>query len=300
MAGMRAPLAMVSALLLPCLACAPDGGPVGISLSDYSCSRIEEGAGPIVLAGADDESTGWHCPAPQFALETEAALGVVSDVDMPATLFEDARFVVRIEGTALPQAEHLLIFTSSRREPPSERGYTTFPIEPGPFSLELDAQLRGSTQRYLGFALARVDDHGERVIGNAFYQGVELVDRIGDLQIVLNWGTAADLDLVLIDPVGNEIPKDNDANGACLFDRITGYESAHIFERGAESGSYVVAVEMYDDCGTHFDGLSTPYTVHVLRGEEAEMHRGVFDPFEWDRTNITGEARRVVATFEFP
>jgi len=92
----------------------------------------------------------------------------------------------------------------------------------------------------------------------------------GDVQATLRWDTSADLDLHVIDPLGEEIyfrytfsqsggTLDVDANGGC--DNDTPVENVFWPTGGAPYGGYQVFVVLYQDCG--YTGANA-YTLTIL------------------------------------
>jgi hypothetical protein len=105
----------------------------------------------------------------------------------------------------------------------------------------------------------------------------------GEVQVSLSWNSAADVDLHVIDPAGEEIywqsresasggELDLDSNAGCGTDNVRN-ENITWPIGGAPSGTYRVLVDYWSNCET----ASTDYTVTVnVKGRAAETFTGTF------------------------
>ena len=111
----------------------------------------------------------------------------------------------------------------------------------------------------------------------------------GDVQVTLRWETPVDLDLHVIDPLGEEIyfnhsfsqsggTLDVDANGGC--DNDTPVENVFWPTGGAPFGSYQVFVVFYQDCD--YTGANA-YSVSIL------VDGQTFGPYEGVVTSVGEE-----------
>jgi hypothetical protein len=103
----------------------------------------------------------------------------------------------------------------------------------------------------------------------------------GDVRITLTWGTIDDLDLHVIDPLGEEIyyrnlfstsggALDVDANAACGSPTTNAVENVFWSAGGAPAGTYTVLVDYWESCSgvaeipfvvrTLVDGIERPFT----------------------------------------
>ena len=103
----------------------------------------------------------------------------------------------------------------------------------------------------------------------------------GELQVNLSWNSAADLDLHVVEPSGEEIyfgdrtsnsggELDLDSNAACRRDNVRNENVT--WEESAPVGEYTVRVNHWSNCGVG----STDYTVRVNYGGESSVFSGTF------------------------
>lgn len=99
----------------------------------------------------------------------------------------------------------------------------------------------------------------------------DLSDSSGVLQVGLSWNTTADIDLHVIDPLGEEISFENtsSASGGYLdLDDTDGYGPENIYwTKDIPDGKYTVTLVYYDPEG----GPITDYTVRVINGLGVEQ-----------------------------
>ncbi len=105
----------------------------------------------------------------------------------------------------------------------------------------------------------------------------------GDVQVSVAWNTAADVDLHVVDPAGEEIywgsrasasggELDLDSNAGCGTDQPRN-ENTVWPVNGAPTGTYVVRLDYWDACGAE----ATDYVVTVwVKGREAQVYSGTF------------------------
>jgi hypothetical protein len=104
----------------------------------------------------------------------------------------------------------------------------------------------------------------------------------GDVQVSVAWNTAADLDLHVVDPNGDELYWDDrkaasggeldlDSNAACDSDQSRNENAAWPVGR-APGGKYVVYLDHWDSCGAQ----QTDYVVTVWVGQDAQTFSGTF------------------------
>jgi hypothetical protein len=105
----------------------------------------------------------------------------------------------------------------------------------------------------------------------------------GDVQVSVAWNTAADVDLHVVDPTGEEIywgsrtsasggELDLDSNAGCGTDQPRN-ENTVWPVNGAPAGTYVVRLDYWDACGAEL----TDYVVTVwVKGREAQVYSGTF------------------------
>jgi hypothetical protein len=105
----------------------------------------------------------------------------------------------------------------------------------------------------------------------------------GDVQVSVAWNSAADVDLHVIDPAGEEIfwgaraslsggELDLDSNAACTSDQPRN-ENTVWPRNGAPAGAFTVRLDYWDDC----DAVQTDYVVTIwVRGQEAQVFSGTF------------------------
>jgi hypothetical protein len=125
---------------------------------------------------------------------------------------------------------------------------------------------------------------GDAGIGAYYLTPVSVVNvGTGDVQISLSWNTAADVDLHVVDPAGEEIyyahresasggALDLDSNAACGSD---GPRNENITwpVRGAPDGTYTVRVDYWSSC----DVAATDFTVALnARDRAAQTMAGSF------------------------
>jgi hypothetical protein len=137
----------------------------------------------------------------------------------------------------------------------------------------------------------------------------------GDIEVSLNWGTATDLDLHVVEPSGEEIYYGNttsatggmldlDSNAGCNID---GVEAEHVTWPSATppSGTYEVIVDPWSLCS------ETPpinYTLIVnVKGKTPQLFHGSFTTGDnggacWEATGqpLNCPAANLVTTFTFP
>lgn len=121
-----------------------------------------------------------------------------------------------------------------------------------------------------------------------------------DIAVTLTWTGQSDVDLHVIDALGQEVAYFNpetpeggrldlDSNPACSIDNVN-QEIISWPGNAAPEGEYTVIVDYYDDCGV----ASSPYTVRVARqGHATETFNGSF-------TGSAGVPAHEVTTFDFP
>lgn len=141
---------------------------------------------------------------------------------------------------------------------PSVTASVTAPVG----AVTLQAQCQPGTQE----ACNGLDDNCDGVIDEGCgYSG-------GNIQITAVWQTAADIDLHVTDPTGQELyygnragasggVLDHDANSACRVEPPTA-ENVYWNTQTPPRGTYVVRVEAYDLCGVP----STPTTLSIAVG----------------------------------
>lgn len=106
----------------------------------------------------------------------------------------------------------------------------------------------------------------------------------GDVQVSINWGTATDVDLYVVDPLGEEIfyghrnsesggELDLDSNAACS----SGPQNENIYwpTGGAPLGEYEVRVNYWSAC--NHSGRTTWRVTVVTGGEDVEFFDGAFE-----------------------
>jgi hypothetical protein len=105
----------------------------------------------------------------------------------------------------------------------------------------------------------------------------------GDVQVSVAWSSAADVDLHVIDPAGEEIfwgsresasggELDLDSNAACGSDQPRN-ENTVWPRNGAPTGTFIVRLDYWDPC----DAAQTDYVVTIwVRGQEAQVFSGSF------------------------
>ena len=113
------------------------------------------------------------------------------------------------------------------------------------------------------------------------------IKAAGDLMVALLWQSAADLDLHVIDPRGEEIFFENprsltgglleyEANGSCLMATTEPLESVFWKAATAPSGEYQVVVDYYGTCGNEAE---QEFVVAVwIGGEMVELVEGTIAP----------------------
>lgn len=105
----------------------------------------------------------------------------------------------------------------------------------------------------------------------------------GDVQVSVSWNSAADLDLHVLDPFGEEVywgartsesngELDLDSNAACGTDQPRNENI--VWPRGqAPAGTYVVRLDHWSNC----DAVQTDYVVTVwVKGQDAKVFSGTF------------------------
>jgi hypothetical protein len=105
----------------------------------------------------------------------------------------------------------------------------------------------------------------------------------GDVQVSVAWNSAADVDLHVVDPSGEEIyygsrasesggELDLDSNAACASDQPRNENT--VWPTGeAPLGTYTVRLDYWDSC----DALQTDYVVTVwVKGQEPKVFSGTF------------------------
>lgn len=121
-------------------------------------------------------------------------------------------------------------------------------------------------------------------IGPYVSQSVALVTvGTGDIQVSVSWNTAADVDLHVVDPSGEEIyyghdvaasggTLDLDSNAACGTDQPRN-ENVTWATGTAPSGTYIVRLDYWSNCGA----ASTNYVVTVyVKGKTPQTFTGSF------------------------
>jgi len=103
----------------------------------------------------------------------------------------------------------------------------------------------------------------------------------GDVQVSVAWNTAADVDLHVVDPAGEEIywgsrtsasggELDLDSNAGCGGDQPRNENTVWPVNR-APTGTYVVRLDYWDACGAEL----TDYVVTVwVKGHDAQVFTG--------------------------
>lgn len=133
----------------------------------------------------------------------------------------------------------------------------------------------------------------------------EIVQTLGgDLQFALNWDSATDVDLHVIDPSGEMVYYGNpvgstggtldlDSNASCQIDGVQN-ENAIWEAEGAPTGTYQVVVNYWSACG--FTGLTTWRLTILERGEPVGTYEGSFSPEE---ENPQADPLNIVTTYDF-
>jgi uncharacterized protein YfaP (DUF2135 family) len=104
----------------------------------------------------------------------------------------------------------------------------------------------------------------------------------GDVQISVTWNSAADVDLHVVEPNGNEIyygssrsstggELDLDSNASCGSDGPRA-ENIRWPTGRAPTGTYTVRVDYWSNCGAG----STDYVVRVINGSTSQTFTGTF------------------------
>jgi hypothetical protein len=118
---------------------------------------------------------------------------------------------------------------------------------------------------------------GSGGVGNFGSEFVQvLIVGTGVVQVSITWNTDADVDLYVVDPVGEEIYYgdrqaasggflDLDSNPNCNLDHIRNENIT--WSETAPTGSYQVRVNLYADCGA----AVTDYVVTVRRRDQAPL-----------------------------
>lgn len=176
------------------------------------------------------------------------------------------------------------------------RGYYRHVIDDdrNPMNLQFVMAADGHGDEYqLNFAIDEtIGDPIEPVVGSVAHHPLFLIEvGSGDIQINLNWTKHVDLDLHVTDPTGFEIyfgdleaPSggmlDLDSYPACQIDGDRGRGNENVFWPidAAPSGTYLVEVHMWSDCGTYAAGEITEYRATIVHGGEIEVVHGRFDP----------------------
>lgn len=133
----------------------------------------------------------------------------------------------------------------------------------------------------------------------------DIVETLGgDLQFALNWNSATDVDLHVIDPTGEMLfygnPEstsggvlDLDSNAGCSIDN-TQNENAIWPADAAPSGAYQVGVNYWSAC--EYTGVTTWRLTILERGEPVGTFEGMFSP---EDANPEANPLNVVTTFDF-
>ena len=169
------------------------------------------------------------------------------------------------------------------------RGYYRWVIpdeaDPIPFQLRLNPDANGADYQ-LNFAIDESTGYSltPRIgsIGRSSLHVIEVGS--GDIQMNLNWNTLVDLDLWVTDPTGFRIyygdetapsggSLDLDSYPACAFEGDRGRGNENVFwpVGHAPAGSYVVEVDMYDDCGTYASNVPTLYRVTIVQHDVVQV-----------------------------
>lgn len=148
-------------------------------------------------------------------------------------------------------------------------GYYWLRLPYGVSLLEVVVTLAG-TPPTAEFTLATILGNEERT-GEPFTLHLVPGDlQTGDIVVTLNWTGASDVDLHVIDPLGQEVawfntstPEgghlDLDSNPACQIDNVN-REIISWPERSAPHGRYKIIVDYYDDCGVAFSDWGVSVT----------------------------------------
>lgn len=116
-----------------------------------------------------------------------------------------------------------------------------------------------------------------------FEAAKEVVLQTGDVQVTLRWATADDLDLYVLDPVGDEVSffnpaiasggqLDVDANRACEERMASPVENIFWPTGGGVPGNYTVRVSLFSFCG----GSEAPiaFTLTTLVKDKVQTQTG--------------------------
>ncbi len=108
-----------------------------------------------------------------------------------------------------------------------------------------------------------------------------LAASTGEVQVTVSWDAASDVDLHVVDPLGEEIYYGNsssrsggqldlDSNAACGIDGVNNENIR--WSSGAPAGTYTVRVDYWSSCGVG----QTNYVVTVRNGGTAQTFTGTF------------------------
>jgi hypothetical protein len=239
-------------------------------------------AGSGLACGGGDDNPG---PDPNTPTLQEFIAGVASgDGSINATFVGDAppaegsgpSLTLSTNGSVIPGGSTLVSLTGSQQfnsvivAVDGETGYYRLTLPAASPTAELLVTL---AQSLPGTSLDWQFGAGTGTSVGPYTTSPVNVVRVGtgDVQVTLSWNTAADVDLHVVDPSGEEIyyantgaasggQLDLDSNAACESD---GPRNENITwpTNGAPNGTYRVLVDYWDNC----DATSTDYSVTVQR-----------------------------------
>jgi hypothetical protein len=255
-----------------------------------TCEQAEVTESNLQLYGFLAEAQYWDCPWPGQGMET--ARFTSADCDPVTVSGSSVEIELDWEGADSLDGRHIYF------RYPGLRGFFVVPApsSDNPLPVELYvSSAAGDGQSNLEFAIDDGTSSPEDAnLGPAFTVPLYIIGvGTGDVQINLHWDTLTDLDLHVFEPSAEEIyynhltsassgQLDLDSYAACDFDNDSGRGNENVYWPlgSAPSGEYVVFVDVWSDCDTFTQGITTNYRVTVIlnrdAGPEYEVHEGSF------------------------
>jgi len=201
--------------------------------------------------------------------------GPALNVSSPAAAINGGTFLMSVTS-ADPFSE---LVVGMQAAPDYYRVALPAPATSADLLITLDPGTRAGTLGLYVTAGTSPTQHGPFVLQNMSVLRV----GSGDVQVSVAWNTAADVDLHVVDPAGDEIyygaresasggELDLDSNAACATDQPRNENV--VWPTGeAPSGTYIVRLDYWDSCAA----TATDYVVTVwVKGQEPRVFSGTF------------------------
>ncbi len=262
--------------LLTTLGCSPDD-PTGDGFWDGGEDLCERAGRSNFFEVEDGEF--WMCDFPEPTIGEVDVLGYEGNT----SLVNGSTVAFELDWEGAPVTGKTLILGVL------DDGFYRVPVDNGVYPYPTDVEILQTVSHdfdlWVGFADG-FDEVGHPIVGATIAIPIQITEVLtGDVQVNINWDTANDVDLHVVDPTGFEIfygqPSsptggrlDLDSNAACYIDGVNN-ENIYWPEGGAPAGEYTVRADLWASC----DGQGIRWRVTVVTGgEDVTTHDGTFSP----------------------